>query len=103
MKSVLRFFFVVATSFFSGGSAQALIVARWDANDLQLSDGAPVSAWTSNVGGFTVTATAGAEPLFTLGGMNGRRSLDFDGINDVLKLGASISNVQTVVGVAILD
>jgi hypothetical protein len=80
-----------------------LIVARWDANDLQLSDGAPVAAWQSNTGSFTVTATAGAEPLFTFGGMNGRRSVDFDGLNDVLKLGGSIIGVQTIVGVAIID
>src|SRR4051794_19377165 len=103
MKSFLPFLTAVAAVLFPLGSAQALVVARWDANDLALSDGAPVSAWTSNVGGFTVTAIAGAEPLLAAGGTNGRPSVDFDGVNDVLKLGASISGVLTVVGVATID
>src|SRR5215211_6807715 len=102
MKCFLGFLFAAGVVF-PVGSAHALVVARWDANDLSLADGAPVSAWASSVGGFTVTAAAGAEPLFASGGISGRPSVDFDGANDVLKLGGSISGVQTVVGVAILD
>jgi hypothetical protein len=103
MRCFFRVFSVVAGVVIPLGSAQALVVARWDANTLALADGAPVSSWTSSVGGFTVTAAAGAEPLFAAGGISGRPSLDFDGVNDVLKLGSSISGVQTVVGVAIID
>jgi hypothetical protein len=102
MKCFLRLF-LAAGVVFPAASAHALVVARWDANNLSLADGAPVSAWASSVGGFTVTAAAGAEPLFAAGGISGRPSVDFDGVNDVLKLGSSISGVQTVVGVAIID
>jgi len=99
----LRFLSFVAGIVLPLGSAQGLVIARWDANDLAVTEGAPVAAWTSNVGGFAVNAAAGAEPIFASGGINGRPSLDFDGVNDVLKLGNSISGVQTVVGVAIID
>lgn len=80
--------------------------AVWWADDLALSDGAAVSSWTDRVNGRTVSqAASGNRPLFRAAGLNGRPSVQFDGVNDYLGLSAAnaVSNASSgcVVAVAI--
>lgn len=63
----------------------ASLLAAWDAGSGVTQSGGLVSSWASSVGGYALAqATGSLKPAYNATGVNGRPSIDFDGVDDFL-------------------
>lgn len=66
--------------------------AVWWADDIPQADGSQVATWTDRVNSISVTqATVNARPLYAIAGVNGRPSVNFDGVDDWLGVSSNLS------------
>jgi hypothetical protein len=78
--------------------------AVWWADDIAQADGSQVATWTDRINNISVIqATANARPLYAIAGVNGRPSVNFDGSNDFLGLGSSLSSALAGSVVAVVQ
>lgn len=92
MKALPIAFTLASLTVANGG-----IILQVDANDLGLTDGAPVASW-----GPLSQSTSANQPTYRAGGLNGNPSVDFDGTDDFLS-GGTLSGARAVVAVTIYE
>jgi len=72
-------------------------IAQYDAQALSGNDGDGLSTWPDEIGNNDIT---GGNPIIRDAGINGNRSLEFDGVNDSLDISFStISQPNTIISV----
>ena len=76
--------------------------AVWWADDISQADGSSVATWTDRVNGIAVTqSTSGSRPALDADGLNGKASVNFDGVDDWLGVNSAISTSNTGCVVAV--
>jgi hypothetical protein len=77
--------------------------AVWWADDIAQTDGSAIDSWVDRVGGKTVSNTGSQRPVLDADGIAGRASVNFDGVDDCLKMSSSISTSSTGCIVAVFQ